>query len=285
MPKTNQAKSTTPQTPNTPPQTQVLFFIDQDSISPHHVVLVETELKKVDPQKPLNVLLNTHGGDVYSAMKIIKVLQTHPSELRILVPEYVYSSGTLMSLSGNGLYMGIHASLGPLDLPMEHPNDGSGISSLDVTQTLTNLTSICTSVGMQIYEELRSQRGDARLGKNTASQLAFDTASKLVAPIIDKIDPFNLQKGFREARIGFYYAIDTLAARMMSKNLSQALESSKTLVNTYPSHGYCIFRDEARSLLKLNVLNLENLQEWNTVISARFEAVKSASQHVTFELL
>ena len=188
-----------------------------------------------------------------------------------------------MSIGCNEIYMSESSTLGPLDLPMEHPKEGSTISSLDITNTLTNLASICTSIGIQIYTELRKDNEDLKLGKDAASKLAFNTASKIISPIIDKIDPFSLQRGYREAKIGLTYAIDLIYSRMMKDDFYQAVSTSSALVNNYPSHGFGIFKNEAENVLKLKIKDLDTLSLWKQ-IETQFNKLKGDySKYVKYE--
>jgi len=202
------------------------------------------------------------------------------------VPEFAYSSGTVMCLGCDEIHMAVEATLGPLDLPMEHPVDGCSISSLDVTQTMTNLASICNVIGMKTFNELRSNENtEMRLGKKEAAEIAFKTASNIIVPIVEKIDPFNLQKGFREQKVGLYYAIDMLVSKTMAKNYRQAVDTSMALVNNFPSHSYGIFRDEARNTLRLKVLNLEDNLVWEKIEPIYTKITSSYTSRVEFQLI
>jgi len=273
-PVSQNTQPTQPTITNPPPSNNVLFFVQniKDGIEPNDVLRVEKQLNQIFAYNKLYLILYTAGGDVYSAVRIMKLLQDKFTEINVLIPDYAYSSGTIMSLASDKIFMGVNASLGPLDKPTEHFKDGSDMSSLDITKTLTNITSICTSMGISIYSQLRKENS-LRLGKETASKIAFDTASKLVCPIIEQIDPFNLQRGFREATIGRDYAYNMLCTRMMKDNPNQAIKTSNSLVNDYPSHGFCIFREELKDVLKLNVAKLEDLPEWK-IIKPRYDILK-----------
>ncbi|KKQ38422.1 MAG: SppA protein [Candidatus Roizmanbacteria bacterium GW2011_GWA2_37_7] len=260
----------------------VLFFIEQSkaSINRSCVEQVEEELKNYTDGN-LFLIIHTYGGDVYSAVRIIRVLQDRFKKINVIIPDFAFSSGTIMSLGSDEIYMDRDAMLGPLDLPMEHPADGSQISSLDITNTLSNLSSICTSIATTIYAKLREDNSNFKLGKTEASKISFDTATKIISPIVSKIDPYYLQRGYRETRIALYYSIDLLTVRMMKDNFYQALDTSSALVNNYPSHGYGIFRDEAKNTLKLNVSNLENLKEWK-LFEPTFNKVKDKTRYIKY---
>lgn len=264
----------------------ILYFIEtsKQGINPNHTKVIQRQLENITGDK-LFLLLHTYGGDIYSAVKIMKILQNKFKEIIVIIPEYAFSSGTVMALGCDEIQMGVSSTLGPLDLPMEHPKEGSIISSLDITNTLTNLASICTSIGMQVYKELRKDDEDLKLGKDFASKLAFETATKIVHPIIDKIDPFNLQRGYREAKIGLSYAIDLLYSRMMKGNITQALETSSALVNDYPSHGFGIFKEEAENVLKLKIKAMESEPVW-LAISQNFNTLKTDyTKYIKYETI
>lgn len=256
------------------PKHHVLFFIEcsADGIRPDHVEIVESKLKDIQ-NDCLYLVIHTNGGDVYSAVRIMRILQGKFKKIKVIVPDFAYSSGTVMSLGCDEIHMAVDATLGPLDKPIEHPGDGSEISSLDVTEVLSNLISICSSAGTSMYKNFRRMDSSIRLSKQDSARIAFDTASKAILPIVEKIDPFNLQKGFRIKRIGLNYAIDMLFSRMMKGNIRQAVDTASKLVDNFPSHGYGIFRDEARYHLNLTVHNLEDLTEWQD-IEPKFEELK-----------
>ncbi len=290
VPVPSQATAQQPQVANSPTapvasvKNDVLFFIEKTKrgIDKDCIDKVETELSSIQSGKEVLLVIHTFGGDVYSSVLIVRIIQQKFSTIKAIIPDYAFSSGTIMSLGADEIHMDCDAMLGPLDLPMEHPHDGSEISSLDITNTLTNIASICTSVGMQMYAKLRgNDDGDLKMGKEKAATIAFDSATKMVQPIIDKIDPFILQRGFRETRIGLYYAIDLLYSRMMKGNFQLAMKTSRSLVNDYPSHGYGIFRDEARDSLKLKVLDLEKLGDW-VAVKPTFEKYKDDSRYIKY---
>ncbi len=260
---------------------KVLYFIEcsEDGIGSTNVEVIEQKLKNQSGDI-LYLVLHTYGGDVYSAVRIMRIIQSKFTKIKVIIPDFAYSSGTVMSLGSDEINMAVDATLGPLDKPLEHPKDGSDISSLDVTQTLSNIASICSSTAEQIFANLRNPHAGSdhavnmKLSKSEAAKLAYSTAAQIVSPIISKIDPFILQRGFREAKIGLFYAIDMLLSRMMVRDYRQALSTSRSLVNDFPSHGYGIFRDEARSTLKLTVNDLELLVEWE-LLEPTFNELKT----------
>jgi len=80
--------------------------------------------KRID----LDLMLNTPGGDIDSAEKLISILHSWVGDdhkLRIIVPDYAKSAGTLMALGANKIVMSDSSELGPID-PQVVLNDGKG---------------------------------------------------------------------------------------------------------------------------------------------------------------
>ncbi|EKD94411.1 MAG: SppA protein [uncultured bacterium] len=262
----------------------VLYFIEQSKlgITEYCLQQIETQLLNISGESVF-LVIHTLGGDIYTAVRIVLILRDKFKKIKVLIPEYAYSSGTIISLGGHEIYMDKDAMLGPLDKPMEHPTDGSEISSLDITKTLPNISSTGLSMAMSIYKKLRNNDDkDLRIGKIEAAKIAFKTTTEIITSITSKIDPYHLQKGYRETQIARNYALDLLSSGMMKDDFYLAIETSNSLVNNYPSHGYGIFRKEAKDVLKLNIMNLEDLPEWSK-IKPEFDIIKSKARYFNYK--
>jgi ClpP class serine protease len=62
-----------------------------------------------------DLILHTPGGDVFASMLISRMLKEYKGNIRVIIPFYAMSGGTLLALSCDELYLGQCASLGPLD--------------------------------------------------------------------------------------------------------------------------------------------------------------------------
>jgi hypothetical protein len=67
--------------------------------------------------KPIDLILHTPGGDVDAAEKFLSLLQAYaePKRLRIIVPDFAKSAGTLIALGADGIVMSDASELGPID--------------------------------------------------------------------------------------------------------------------------------------------------------------------------
>lgn len=65
--------------------------------------------------KPIDLILYTPGGEIFSASYISRMLRNYPGKIRSIVPTYSMSGGTLLALSTDEIYMNDYSSLGPID--------------------------------------------------------------------------------------------------------------------------------------------------------------------------
>jgi hypothetical protein len=63
----------------------------------------------------LVVLLETPGGYIETVERIVSVFRRHFSEVEFVIPNYAYSAGTVLALSGDEIYMDYYSVLGPID--------------------------------------------------------------------------------------------------------------------------------------------------------------------------
>jgi len=86
--------------------------IDRDDV----VAFVDL-LHNIVPERDLDLLLQTGGGDIDAAEKLISLTRTKVKNavLRVIVPDYAKSAGTLMTLGADLIVMSDTSELGPID--------------------------------------------------------------------------------------------------------------------------------------------------------------------------
>lgn len=85
------------------------------------------ELKKLDGRKKsprIVVMLETTGGFIETVERISSVLRKNYDEVEFIVPNFAYSAGTVLVMSGDEIYMDYFSVLGPID-PQYPSDDGS----------------------------------------------------------------------------------------------------------------------------------------------------------------
>ena len=86
--------------------------------------VVLEELKKHDERDHLIVMLETNGGFMETVERTVAVMRAHYSRVSFVVPNYAYSGGTVLALSGDKIFMDYYSVLGPID-PQYLENDGN----------------------------------------------------------------------------------------------------------------------------------------------------------------
>jgi Serine dehydrogenase proteinase len=180
-------------------------------------------LHNITPGEPIDLLLHTPGGDVDAAEKLITLLRCATGEegqLRIIVPDYAKSAGTLMALGANAIVMSDSSELGPID-PQISAKDGDGRDV--VYSVLTYLNA---------YDEALTAFREAP--DDLVSRITFE-----------KFDPVLVRK-FKSIRD---------RARMFAENLlkRRGVNFSKIAnelmdVSRYPSHGQMIDWEQAQTM-------------------------------------
>ncbi|BCX88525.1 hypothetical protein MIN45_P0894 [Methylomarinovum tepidoasis] len=68
-----------------------------------------------DPEVPIDLVLHTPGGLVLAALQIARAIARHKGRVRVIVPHYAMSGGTLIALAADEIILCEHAVLGPVD--------------------------------------------------------------------------------------------------------------------------------------------------------------------------
>jgi ClpP class serine protease len=63
----------------------------------------------------IDFIIHTPGGLALAATQIANALKNHKGEVRVIVPHYAMSGGTLIALAADKIIMDPHAVLGPVD--------------------------------------------------------------------------------------------------------------------------------------------------------------------------
>lgn len=179
-------------------------------------------LHNIRLDEDIDLLLHTRGGDVDAAEKLVTLVQATVGngKLRVIIPDFAKSAGTLMTLGADALIMSDTSELGTID-PQIWTDDGRG-----------NLT--CHSVlsyldAYKIHSEILRERPD-------------DPVARLM---LEKLDPTTLRhyEAIRDRARSF--AEDQLKRK--GHNFSQ-IASALLDITRWPSHGQMIKWQDARDL-------------------------------------
>lgn len=89
----------------------------------------ETRAKTSPLSDRLIVVLTTDGGYIEVAHRIVDVLRTHYKLVDFVVPNYAFSAGTVLVMSGDSICMNYYSRLGPID-PQVETQQGKKVPAL-----------------------------------------------------------------------------------------------------------------------------------------------------------
>ena len=200
-------------------------------------------LHNVTSNEPLDLLLHTGGGDVDAAEKLIQVVRqtVGTAELRVIVPDFAKSAGTLMALGAEKILMSDTSELGPID-PQILRDDGS-----------------CNVIMHSVQSYLDAYETHAEALKTDPSNMA----SRIM---LSKLDPgtVKLFESIRDRARSF--AEKALRSGMFRSTSGNFTKIASDLIDTkrWPSHGQPIFWQDA--------IDLGLAVEYLTVMSEAWQA-------------
>lgn len=203
------------------------------------------------PNREVNVLLDTEGGVLDSAFKVIIYLSRYANRINVYVPRQAKSAGTLIALGADRLYMSPFSELGPLDTQILDPrNPTKSMSALDCYLSVDYVRQF----GYQILHGALQQLVLETSGQvplvdliNTASQFTLGA----VGPMLQSIKTLDFGAWGRSLKIGERYAAILLKAK--NSEDGRANEIARRLVYQYTHHPYPIDYKEAKEKIKLDV--------------------------------
>ena len=82
------------------------------------ILRLEIEIRE-DKRSRLCVFLTTEGGYIEVVHRIVELMRHHYDEVEFVVPNYAYSAGTVLVMSGDKIWMDYYSRLGPIDPQVE----------------------------------------------------------------------------------------------------------------------------------------------------------------------
>jgi len=200
-------------------------------------------LEDVDEGDDLDLLLNTPGGDIDAAEKLVIMCRAHCKGFRVIVAESAKSAGTMMACAADSVVMGFASELGPIDPQIYVPDSKGEMISRPAHSFLQGLEDI-----------KRASREEGGL-------------AEAYFPLLDRLDPALLdycrhaidraEEFARKWLERYQCADDHESARRIATELGD--------VARFHSHGAAIDADDAEKM-GLTVEKLEPKDElWQAI--------------------
>ena len=190
----------------------------------------------------INVLLDSPGGSLDSAYKMVRFLTCYTRELNVHVPRRAKSASTLLALGANHIYLSQFGELGPLDTQIFDPrNPVAYVSALDCYQSVDYVRMFGVSAMSKALRQLSADTG----GQVTLKDLlgtASDFATGAIGPMLTGVRALDFGAWGRSLKIGERYAQILLED---NHTRDEAGRIAERLVYSYTHHLFPIDYREA----------------------------------------
>lgn len=91
---------------------------------------IEAKRKESPGRDKLVMVLNTNGGYIQPVHRIVDTMRHHYATVEFVVPNYAFSAGTILVLSGDAIWMNYYSRLGPIDPQVGSATTGRRVPAL-----------------------------------------------------------------------------------------------------------------------------------------------------------
>lgn len=179
----------------------------------------------------LDLMLQSPGGDIDIAEKLVYMCRNQSEGFRVIIPERAKSAATLIALAADSIVMGYTSELGPIDPQVTVTTPDGKTISRPAQSFLDGLD--------DIKEKVEEEGG----------------LSPAYYPLLQQLDPGLIDFCNKAKKRAESFAKKWLKQYMYSENPEEAEEIAKKLgdAKTYLSHGAVIDAKQAKEKLKLKV--------------------------------
>jgi hypothetical protein len=189
---------------------KIIFF--DGELNPNSAYHLHKVIRKLNGEK-LFLILESPGGQIDTAAKIVHICNEYFKEFNVVVPSYAKSAATLICLAADNLFLGKAGELGPIDPQVKHPiENGLYFPALAIKDAIEFIES--------------SNDPFVKIG------------------LTEKIDPYLMGAYKRVLKLAEQY----LESANLVKNSKSSKEIIKSLTQKYISHGYPIDISECKHL-------------------------------------
>jgi Serine dehydrogenase proteinase len=200
-------------------------------------------LRKQSKSEKLAFVLTTRGGYIEIVHRIVDVLRYYYQLVDFVVPNYAYSAGTVLVMSGDAIHMDYYSRLGPID-PQVETQSGHTVSALGYLQRYENLIKKASDPAQQISAAEVQILLEFDQGELYQYEQARDLSISLLKEWLVKYK-FKNWKQTETRKIAVTQKMKTDRAEEIAKELTNA--------EKWHSHGYGISKTVLERDLKLLV--------------------------------
>ena len=229
---------------------------------------------ELDPSEGLAVLIESPGGDIGCAYRMLLALRDRVDDIEVLVPGWAKSAATFFCLGADSIHMGRHGELGPIDPQIL---DRSGrirrVSALETFKALERLLEYSVD-SLDTIVQFLLQR--APMDVPSALDHSHPLFAAIASPLYSQIDPHELGESGRYLSVSEEY-VKRVMGRWAYADEPEEIrqEIAQRLIWNYPDHGFVIDLIEAREVgLKAERLDDESDMICKAILSMSDDSVE-----------
>lgn len=252
----------------------------EDERTVYNLVKNKTKVKK-----SLLILLDTGGGNVYTAVKIMDCLRTKYDDIAISIPQEAKSSGTMMCFGADKLIMSGISELGPLDKPLPHPDyENEYISALDIVRSIDGTLDNASIRLKELGHEIKNEFG---LKIQTSLNIACEHLSKLMSPMLIKENVKTYNQAKRLLAIAERYGSELLGKYMLKYIKNPRFKKRvinyiiRQFVWLYPDHAFAVRREELKDSFFI-VEDTEKFDYWDELYKEFENNIGTSVKNIKF---
>lgn len=222
-----------------------------------------SELKK-DKKKQhdqLYVILTTTGGSLTPVQKMVQIFRHFYNEVFFVVPDYAYSAGTILCMSGDKIFMNYFSNLGPID-PQVETKDGKYVSALGYLDKINEMLDKAKKKTLTDAELIILKDFDL------AELRFYETSKELAVDLLKKWLTHYKFKNWNSHSDG--------TPVTEADKIKRAEEIAKSLGDNskWKSHGRPISKSDLENELKIKIDDFDSDQDFSRLLGAYYKLLQ-----------
>lgn len=202
----------------------------------------------------LAVILTTDGGYIETVHRIVDTLRHHYDHIGFIIPNYAFSAGTVLAMSGDEIWMDYYSRLGPID-PQVQTDKGLLVPALGYLKKWEELLEKANNNKLTLAE--------AQLmidGFDQAELYRYEQARELSITLLEQ---WLVKYKFKNWKITKTH--QKVVTPEMRQERARGIGEELSNTDKWHSHGYGISMATLRNDLNLLIDDLDKEQErgWN----------------------
>ena len=234
--------------------------------------IIEALSKDSKKHQAIYVFLTTPGGSLPPVQRMVDILRHFYSEVNFIVPDYAYSAGTIWCMSGDNIYMNYYSSLGPID-PQVQNKDGKLVAALGYLDKINELLEKAKKNELSQAEFLILKDFDL------AELRSYEQAKELAVDMLKKwLTKYKFKDWTTHSKDGTPVTLQEKEARAFE--IATKLSDN----NIWKSHGRPIEIQVLRDDLHLKIIDFEEDEKLNGIISEYYDALSEYIRSYNFSV-